>query len=106
MALVTCPSCEEDEDLLGSDDGGTITVTCGRCGCVWERDLEPRCDRCGSTGVREALQAIVDKSRGTQLSIQSMRLVHLCPECDADRLAEYLRSNRPLPPAELPVDPR
>lgn len=105
MPLVTCPSCAEDENLTGSSDGDAITITCGRCGCVWERDLTPRCPTCGRSDVREAFQAIVDKSRGTQLSIQSMRLVHLCPDCDADRLAMYLQSNSPLPPPELPVDP-
>jgi hypothetical protein len=105
VPLVTCPNCSEDEDLHGSTEGETITITCGECGCVWDRDLTPRCDRCGRTDVRKAFQAIVDKSRGTQLSIQSMRLVQLCPECDQERLADYLKSNSPLPPDELPVDP-
>jgi hypothetical protein len=35
-----------------------------------------------------------------------MRLVHLCPDCDVDTLADYIKSNTPLPPDELPVDPR
>ena len=48
------------------------------------------------------LQSIVEKSRGTQLSIQSLRVVHLCPECDAGQLAIWNRSNTPLRPAELP----
>lgn len=102
---MTCPNCDEDENLHGDSAGGAITITCGECGCVWDRDPTPRCRNCGRTDVREAFQAIVDKSRGTQLSIQSMRLVHLCPDCDAERLADYLQSNSPLPPDELPVDP-
>ena len=105
MPLVSCPNCEEDENLVGSQEGGTITITCSECGCVWDRDLRPRCPTCDRTDVRPAMQAIVDKSRGTQLSIQSMRLVQLCPNCDAERLAIYLQSNTPLPPDELPVDP-
>ncbi len=54
--------------------------------------------------MRAALRSIVDKSRGTQLSIQSMQVVHLCRTCDADELAVWNRSNTPLAPAELPVD--
>jgi len=106
VPLVACPNCHEDENLFGSTVDDTITITCGECGCVWDRDLTPRCERCGRTDVRDALQAIVDKSRGTQLSIQSMRLIRLCPDCDAEKLADYLQSNSPLPPDELPVDPR
>ncbi|RMH70005.1 MAG: hypothetical protein D6683_15675 [Actinomyces sp.] len=99
-----CPRCDEDEELFGSRDGDTITVTCGSCGCVWDRDLTPRCPTCGRDDVRAAYRAILDKSRGTQLSIQSMRLVYLCPDCDREQLAAYLRSNTPLAPDELPVD--
>ena len=106
MPLVTCPHCEEDENLTGEDVDGAITITCGECGAVWERDLTPRCETCGRTDVRQALQAILDKSRGTQLSIQGMRVVWLCPDCDADRLRRWLDSNVPLPPDELPVDPK
>ncbi len=106
MALVACPHCEEDENLTGDNVDGTITITCGECGAVWERDRTPRCPTCGRTDVREALQAILDKSRGTQLSIQSMKVVWLCPECDAVKLRSYLDSNVPLPPDVMPVDPR
>ena len=104
MTDIVCANCGEDEQLIGERTGAAITVTCEICGLVWDRDLTPSCGSCGSTEVRPAFQAIVDKSRGTQLSIQSMRLVHLCPTCDADRLADYLQSNSPLPPDELPFD--
>ncbi|MFT5202824.1 MAG: hypothetical protein ACI9C1_002219 [Candidatus Aldehydirespiratoraceae bacterium] len=106
VPLVTCPHCAEDENLEGANVDGTITITCGECGAIWDRDMTPRCDKCGSTDVREALQAILDKSRGTQLSIQSMKVVWLCPECDPDTLRRYLDSNTPLPPDVMPVDPK
>ena len=83
-----------------------IEITCGSCGTVWARDLTPRCDTCGRTDLRDALQAILDKSRGTQLSIQGMKVVWLCPDCDAEKLRRWLDSNVPLPPDDLPVDPR
>ncbi len=103
--LVACPHCGEDERLLGERDGDVITVRCEACGLRWDRDLSPACRVCGSTDVRPAFQAIVEKSRGTQLSMQSLRLVHLCPDCDAEQLAAYQVSNRPLPPDELPTEP-
>ena len=106
MSDLECAQCGEDEQLRGSRDGDTITITCESCGLVWDRDLAPRCPTCDSTDVRPAFQAILDKSRGTQLSIQSMRLVHLCTDCDADTLAVYQQSNTPLPPDELPITPR
>ncbi len=102
MADIACASCGEDENLDGERDGDKISITCANCGLVWDRDLRPVCTTCGSTEVRKAFQAIVDKSRGTQLSIQSMRLVYLCPTCEPDLLADYLASKSPLPPDELP----
>ena len=103
-----CPGCGEDDDLSGHRDGNpgqqTITVTCGSCALSWVRDLKPTCPTCGSAEVRTALQSIVDKSRGTQLSIQSMRAVYLCPTCDPERLADWNKTNSPLRPSELPHD--
>ena len=100
MSDVLCPRCGEEESLLGRREGPpgdeTITVTCGSCDLEWERDLTPRCPTCGSDAVRPALQSIVEKSRGTQLSIQSLRVVHLCPDCDAGQLAVWNRSNTQL----------
>jgi len=69
----------------------------------WERDLTPRCPTCGRTDVHPAFEAVVEKSRGTQLSMQSARLIHLCPACDGARLADYHQTNSPLMPAELPT---
>lgn len=102
MADIVCANCGEDENLDGERDGDTISITCASCGLVWDRDLRPVCETCGSDEVRKAFQAIVDKSRGTQLSIQSMRLVYLCPKCEPELLADYLASKSPLPPDELP----
>jgi len=106
---ICCPDCGEEEDLsgtrVGSPGNETITVTCGACSIVWERDLTPTCPSCGSTDVRAALRSIVEKSRGTQLSIQSMQVVQLCRICDSEELAAWNQGNTPLRPAELPVDP-
>jgi len=106
MPLVQCPNCDEDENLDGRDVEGTIHITCAACGATWERDLTPRCSTCGRTDLRDALEAILDKSRGTQLSIQAMKVIWLCPDCDAVKLRRWLDSNVPLPPDTMPVDPR
>ncbi len=105
-ADITCANCGEDERLIGSRTGETITVTCEECGLVWERDLTPKCPTCNRTDVHKAFQSIVEKSRGTQLSIQSLRVVYLCPDCDDAKLADYIKSSSPLSPAEMPVDPK
>ena len=108
MPDIVCPRCGEEEALRGAprtgDDGSDlIAITCESCGLVWDRDPRPRCPTCDSDDVRPALQAVLDKSRGTQLSIQSMLVVHLCPVCDADRWQTYVKSNTAIPPPELPV---
>ena len=102
-SLVSCPRCGEDENLTGATVGGAITVTCGSCDLGWERDFTPRCPTCGNDDVRPAFEAIVEKSRGTQLSMQSARLIYLCPVCDAGRLTDYHKTSSPLMPAELPT---
>lgn len=100
---ISCPQCGEDDDLCGARREDVIVITCGQCGLHWERDPSPRCPTCDRTDVRAAVQAVLDKSRGTQLSIQSLRVVYLCPECDAERLADWNTTNSPIPPDELPA---
>jgi hypothetical protein len=48
--------------------------------------------------------AIVERSRGTQLSVVGTRPVRLCSVCDAERLTTY-HANRPNPlmPDQLPT---
>ena len=106
MALdVACPACGESDDLAGRGDGdGGIELTCGACGTRWVRHDQDRCDRCGSTDLQTVPLAIVERSRGTQLSVVGTRPVTLCSECDAERLRAY-HANRPNPlmPEELPT---
>ncbi|MAT63294.1 MAG: hypothetical protein CL881_05795 [Dehalococcoidia bacterium] len=105
---VVCPNCGEDENLRGDskESGNTekVKVTCETCQIKWERDLTPKCSSCSSGDLRAAVRSIVDKSRGTQLSIQSLSVVYLCPKCDSEELSVWNQSNTPLPPHELPYD--
>lgn len=100
---IACPECGEDEHLRGSRDGDAILVTCESCETTWERDLTPRCKSCGTDDVRVAFQAVIEKSRGTQLSINSLKQIWLCLICDADTYEKVRETNRPLPPDQLPT---
>lgn len=98
-----CPACGTDDDLAGRREGDVIHITCDACDLSWDRDLRPRCRSCGRDDVRSAAQAIWEKSRGTQMSIVSIRTVYLCPDCDADRFERVRESNTPLPPDDDPA---
>jgi len=100
--LVVCERCGEDEDLIGKKADDEILIECQACGLIWSRSLLPRCQKCFSLEVHPAFEAIVLKSRGTQLSVESSKLIYLCTSCDAGRLREYQRSNSPIMPKELP----
>ncbi len=100
---IRCPSCGEDDDLEGVNVEGTITITCGACDNVWERDRERRCPRCGAGDLYPVPVAILEKSRGTQLSIMSTRPEYLCWVCDRDLIDAQRQSGTPIMPDELPA---
>ncbi len=103
MPLVECPVCGEDEALDGRRGEATIAITCGSCGQQWERSLSPICPVCGGGDLEEVPVAIVEKSRGTQLSVVGIRVVPLCWVCDAGTVRRW-QANRPNPlmPDDLP----
>ena len=102
---IACPSCGEADDLSGrpAERDGAIDITCGACATEWSRDTARRCPRCGSTDVYAAPVAVVEKSRGTQLSILSTRSEWLCWTCDRDVIDAQRRSGTALMPDELPT---
>lgn len=103
MLAISCPYCLEDKNLVGRRRDEIIEVKCGACGEVWERQIRPVCDRCEGQDMQPAVMAIVEKSRGTQLSVVGTRIVHLCTDCDAETLAAFHRNRpNPLMPDELP----
>ncbi|MFP3883112.1 MAG: hypothetical protein ACLFWH_12445 [Actinomycetota bacterium] len=105
---IECPVCGETDDLSGNRDGDTITIRCGGCGQSWDRPTTPICPKCEGNDLQAVPLAIVEKSRGTQLSVVGVRIVHLCNDCDADDIRRW-QNNRPNPllPGELPtVDPK
>ena len=101
---VVCPSCGEAEALRGSRRDELIDLSCETCGHAWVRDLTPRCSICGGLDLETVPLAIVERSRGTQLSIVGTRPVDLCYSCDAEKLARFHRNRpNPLMPDELPT---
>ena len=104
MNDLQCGSCGEADDLAGFGVGDAIVITCGACGASWERDPSPRCRSCGGADLQPVPLAIVEKGRGTQLSVVGTRTVNLCSVCDVETLDRY-HANRPNPlmPSELPT---
>jgi hypothetical protein len=109
MALeIECPVCGEADDLTGVKHNENLAITCGACGQCWERPTTPVCPTCDGTDLQAVPLAILEKSRGTQLSVVGIRIVRLCNQCDADDIRRW-QDNRPNPllPKELPtVDSR
>lgn len=103
MLKVSCPFCGEARKLAGRRRGDVIQVRCGSCGGGWDRALRPTCDRCDGDDMQPAVLAIVEKGRGTQLSVVGTRIVHLCSSCDAETLVTFHRNRpNPLMPDDLP----
>ena len=96
--------CGETDALSGESHNGSIELSCHSCGRVWTRDEAARCPRCAESDLQTVPLAIVEKGRGTQLSVVGVRVISLCSSCDEDRLREY-HDNRPNPlmPSELPT---
>ena len=104
MAIeVRCPRCGEAEDIRGTRDGDLVALSCSPCGFEWTRDPSPRCRTCGGDDLHPAIAAIVEKGRGTELSIVGTRVEYMCETCQADTLARYFKNRpNPLMPIDLP----
>lgn len=105
MAIdIACPGCGETEALAGIRGDTSIDLTCNQCGVAWMRSLAKRCNICGGDDIQTVPLAIVERSRGTQLSILGTRPIDLCSHCDEERLRRY-HTNRPNPlmPDALPT---
>ncbi|NOX23815.1 MAG: hypothetical protein GXP36_12115 [Actinobacteria bacterium] len=101
---IACSSCGETEELSGERIAGAISMRCNACGERWERDLTPACRSCGSKDLVAVPHAMVEKSRGTQLSVVGTRMINLCSTCEADSIEQWQRNRpNPLMPRVLPT---
>ena len=101
---IACPQCGETEALSGRRLDDRIALACEACAHSWDRDLAPSCRRCGGDDMQAVPLAILEKGRGTQLSVVGTRTIHLCSVCDAATLRRY-HDNRPNPlmPDDIPT---
>ncbi len=84
---IECERCGTEEYLSGTPvDDGMIELTCAGCGATWIRDPRPSCPTCGGHDLEAAPKVIVEKSRGTQMSIQGVHREFLCRICDAEQI--------------------
>lgn len=104
MDEILCPGCGSDERLRGERHDGFVRTTCEACELTWDRDLTPRCPTCGSEDLRGLPKPVVQRSRGSQLSIVAVSVVHLCPRCDAEAWQRHKASGTAMAPDELPTD--
>jgi hypothetical protein len=59
---------------------------------------------CGRTDLVAVPKAIVERSRGTQLSVVGIQMLELCPGCDRDDIERWQKNlPRPLMPTDLPT---
>lgn len=100
---IACPRCGESDDLEGKRTDDLIRITCGACETVWDRDPRQRCSRCDSADMYPAPVAVIEKSRGTQLSIVSTTIEYLCWNCDRDLIDDQRQSGTALMPDQLPT---
>lgn len=102
-----CPLCGEQEELSGRRVDGGVFLTCERCGFDGPRVARRTCPSCGGQDVVDRPKAVVERSRGTQLSVVGYTTVTLCKACDAQALAAALSHGGAVMPDELPtVDPQ
>ncbi|HSH10554.1 MAG TPA: hypothetical protein VLA10_02115 [Ilumatobacter sp.] len=84
---IVCSTCGTDEHLRGTPtDDGLIELTCDACATSFTRDPRPSCEKCGGFEMEAMPQVIVEKSRGSQMSIQGVHREFLCRVCDVEQI--------------------
>lgn len=66
--------------------GESIHITCTACDLSPDRLTTPHCDTCGRRRMVCVPAVLVERARGTQLSITAVHPHYRCPICDADEL--------------------
>ena len=100
---IACPLCGEVDNLVGERHDQLIRIECEECGTLWDRDPRRSCPRCQLTDLYSAPVAVIEKSRGSQLSIVSTTTEHLCWHCDRDLIDAQRQSGTALMPDQLPT---
>ncbi len=84
---IVCSECGTDDHLRGTPTAdGLIELFCSACGVTFTRDPRPSCAKCGGFDMEAMPQVVVEKSRGSQMSIQGVHREFACRVCDADQI--------------------
>jgi hypothetical protein len=80
---IVCTQCGVDDHLTGTRrDDDLIELRCSSCDVTFTRDPRPSCAKCGGHEMEAMPKVLVEKSRGTQMSIQGIQREFLCRVCD------------------------
>jgi hypothetical protein len=86
---IVCERCGVDDHLTGTRrDDDLIELHCSMCDVTFTRDPRPSCSKCGGFEMEAMPQVIVEKSRGSQMSIQGVHREFLCRVCDVEIIRE------------------
>ena len=93
---IVCAECGVDDHLTGTRrDDDLIELRCSACGTTFTRDPRPSCPKCGGFEMEAMPKVIVEKSRGSQMSIQGIQREFLCRICDGDQIHAHRDGHLP-----------
>lgn len=93
---IVCTRCGVDDHLTGaSRDDGLIELHCAACGLTSTRDPRPSCATCGGHDMEAMPKVLIERSRGTQMSIQGIQREFLCRTCDAAEIGRHRDGHLP-----------
>jgi hypothetical protein len=93
---IVCERCGVDDHLTGTRrDDDLIELHCSACDVTFTRDPRPSCPTCGGFEMEAMPQVIVEKSRGTQMSIQGVHREFVCRVCDVAVIREQRDGHLP-----------
>lgn len=93
---IVCTTCRTDDHLSGSRrDDDLIELHCSACDVTFTRDPRPSCPKCGGFEMEAMPKILLEKSRGSQLSIQGVQREFLCRECDDDEIHQQRDGHLP-----------
>ena len=80
---IVCTECGTDDHLRGTRrDDDLIELHCEACDVRFTRDPRPSCPKCGGHEMEAMPKILLEKSRGSQLSIQGVQREFRCRDCD------------------------